>query len=231
MSERKLKTLELFEGVGVEETEEFRRAGDYVNLKNNQVLFTEGEPLTSVYIILFGSFKMIRQGGHGAPVIFNFLGRNEALGISVVRLPQPQYPVTAVANEQSSVFRIKLADFNRLISKSPILEQRIYLQILRRFREFQEDRCFEKARVSRKLAQFLLRTLEDQQPSCRSQIAIPLTRKDIARRIGAENETVVRLLSSWTKNGWIQTHSKHIEVINLKELAAIKNAQPDSDDL
>ena len=218
MSENKIKSLELFEGLSAEELTNINRVADCLHFKNNEVLFVENSPILSIYIILFGSFKMLRQGGRETPVIFSFLGRNEALGISVARLPSPRYPVTAVANEQSAVLRIKLSDFNRIVAKNRVVEQRVYMQLLRRFTDFQEDRCLEKTLASQKLADFLLRTLDRQSQSCRHQIIIPLTRKDIAYRIGTENETVVRLLSQWTKNKWIQTHSKHIEILNRQAL-------------
>ncbi len=219
---KKIQSLDIFQDLKQEELAVIDRSSEYLHLKNNEPLFHENDPIKNVYIIVYGSFKILRKSKQDDSVIFNFLGRNEVLGISMARLPNPQFRVSAIANEESCVLKMSLPDFNKLFLKNPLLEPRIQLQLTQRFLDFQEDRCSRKSLAAQRLADFLLRTLDRQPLSCRQQIIIPLTRNDIARRIGSENETVVRLMSQWTKNGWIETHSKHVEILNRQALEDLK---------
>lgn len=219
---KSIQSLELLQDLKHEELSTIERLSEYLHVKNNDALFHENDPIKYVYIIIYGSFKILSKDKQNDPLIFNFLGRNEVLGISMARLANPRFPVSAVANEESCVLKISLPDFNRLFLKHPLLEPRIQLQLAQRFLEFQEDRRLRKSLAAHRLADFILRTLDRQPLSCRQQIMIPLTRNDIARRVGSENETVVRLLSQWTKNGWIQTRSKHLEILERQALENLK---------
>lgn len=64
----------------------------------------------------------------------------------------------------------------------------------------------------------MLRLVDRQAPEMRQRLQMPLTRSDIGQRIGAQNETVIRILSQWTKNGWIATDERHIIILNRAEL-------------
>lgn len=219
-----LQSLEFFQDLNSEELSLINQFSECVQIKTNEALFHESEPLLHVYVIVYGSFKILSRDKQSEPVIFNFLGRNEVLGSSMARLESPRFPVSAVANEESRVLKMSLSDFNRLILKNPLLESRIQQQLAQRFLDFQEDRCSRKSLASQRLADFILRTVDRQPLSCRQQIMFPLTRNDIARRVGSETETVVRLLSQWTKNGWVRTRSKHLEILNRQALEALTAA-------
>lgn len=222
----KIKKLDLLEGLAEEQIAAIEKSGTYLNLKKNETLFVENESAQSIYIIVYGSFKITRKEEHGDYVIFNFLDRNQTLGSSVARLPNPYYTVSAVANEESCVLKLSLNQFKLHFLKNPALESRVHTQILERFAEFQNDRCLNNSFACQKLARFLLSTLDRQPQSCRNQIMMPLTRVDIARRLGTKTETIVRHLSQWRKNGWVHTHSKHIEIINRQALEKIAFTTP-----
>lgn len=217
-----LGTLKLFQGLTREELVAIENKSKYVYLKKNDVLFYEGDPAKFLYVILYGSFKIFKKGHQDEIVIFNFLGKNEVLGISVARVDKALFTFSAMANEESCVLQISTAVFRNTFLQHPLLESRIQEQLLQRFLNFQDDRCMSRSFVAQKIADLLLRMSANQPISYRSQIMIPLTRHDIARRIGSETETVVRLLSQWTKNGWIQTKSKHIEILDREALENIK---------
>jgi len=219
---KQIRSLPLFEGVTEDQLVAIEKVSQCRHLKNNEILFNENDPVQSIYVVIYGSFKILKQSEQDNQVIFNFLGRNEVLGSSVARLPMPRYTVSAVANEESCILKLSLPNFTLHFLKNPILETRVHAQISERFVEFQEDRCLSNSLVSQKLAHFLLRTLDRQHESCRQQILIPLTRIDIAKRIGSKTETIVRKLSQWTKNGWLKTHSKHIEILNREALEKVK---------
>jgi CRP-like cAMP-binding protein len=84
--------------------------------------------------------------------------------------------------------------------------------------EFHHDKILVGAPVAERIAAFLLRTLDTQQPGFGSTIGFRLSRRDIAERIGATVETVIRVLSSWSQNGWISTDGQRITIHNRSAL-------------
>ncbi|HEY8270514.1 MAG TPA: Crp/Fnr family transcriptional regulator, partial [Pseudobdellovibrionaceae bacterium] len=162
-----IQSLELFQDVKQEDLVVIEKLAECLHIKNNETLFHEKDPQKNVYVIVYGSFKILSKDQQDNVVIFNFLGRNEVLGISMARLANPRFPVSAVANEESCVLKISVADFNKLFLKNPLLESRIQLQLAQRFLDFQEDRCLRKSLASQRLAEFILRTLDRQPQSCR----------------------------------------------------------------
>ena len=52
-------------------------------------------------------------------------------------------------------------------------------------------------------------------------INIQLSREEIGNMIGSATESLIRMLSEFTKNNWIQTNVKKIKIINQKQLEKI----------
>lgn len=105
----------------------------------------------------------------------------------------------------------------------PQVKDIVTKQVGERFMEFQNDRCMERTHIPQKLADLLLRLLNRQTSSSGNQILFPITRKDMALRIGTHTETVIRVLSDWTKKGIIKTKDRRVEVIDVQSLQEIRN--------
>jgi CRP-like cAMP-binding protein len=80
--------------------------------------------------------------------------------------------------------------------------------------EFQDDKVMTASPVPQKIARFLLRTVDSQAPIYGSRISLKLTRRDIAERVGTTVETVIRVLSKWSQQGWIRIEDQHIDILN-----------------
>ena len=77
--------------------------------------------------------------------------------------------------------------------------------------------------TEKRIAIFLLDLLERIQNTygSTSRITIPLTRQDIADRVGSTVETVIRILSTWSKQKLIDTQDKYIEIPNMSTLRQV----------
>lgn len=198
-----------------------------LTLENKEFVFKKGESIKYVFLVLTGSVKIQDVVPVKKTKIFNFLGRGEFLGVAMAGLPNPKYPASAVCNEESKFLRIPLGVFFDTMLRVPQVRAEVQRQTSERFLEFQNDISKSHRLAPYRLADFLLRLTDRQPIELRRFIQIPLTRSDIAHRIGTENETVIRIMSQWTKNGWIQTQDRYIEIINRAELEAIdRDRQP-----
>lgn len=198
---------------------------ELIHTSHREVLFKKGQPIEHIYLVLYGSFKIQESLDKGAVKIFNFLSQGEFLGVAMAGLPQPRYPTSAVANEDSTLLKIPIGFFFDRLMLIPELRRKVNRQISERFLEFQNDICKSQKLAPYRVADFLLRLL-DRQGANQSYIQMPLTRLDIADRTGTQSETVIRILSQWTKHGWIRTVDHHIEILDPQALQEVESERP-----
>ncbi|MGZ3802996.1 MAG: Crp/Fnr family transcriptional regulator [Pseudobdellovibrionaceae bacterium] len=222
---RKLQSFDFFRELAEVHLKEIVSRGEVLHLRPTRPLFKEGAKIEAVYLILYGSFKIQQILPEQGAVIFNFLGRGEFLGVAMASVKNATFSASAIANEESAVFKLPLKYFTENFMQYPALRQVVNQQIADRFFEFQNDRCMAKALTPQKLSNLLLRILDRQPKEHGQRLMIPITRCDMARRIGAQAETVIRVFSEWTKKGWIWTEDKHIDILNREKLEEIKNGK------
>lgn len=219
----KLRSLGLFQSLSERELTEVSKHFKIIYAKNRSLLFQENVPIDNLFIILYGSVKIQKNDISGAPVILNFLGRGEFLGIAMVDVLSPKYPATAITIEDSALLCFTRKFFKETLIHIPAIKETVTEQVSKRFLEFQNDRCMERSHIAQKLADLLLRLWERQTKNSDRQILFPMTRKDISLRIGTHTETVIRILSKWTKSGIIRTTNRHIEIVDLVKLQEIRS--------
>lgn len=223
---RRLQNLEAFNHLAERDLKELAYYMKVLHLRNRQIVFSKDEPIKSIHLVLCGSVKILEELNGEEVKIFNFLARGEFLGVAMAGLPQPKYPTSAQCNEDCTLLEIPLSLFSQMMIQIPELRKEVNKQISQRFLEFQNDICKAHRLVPFRLANFLLRMLERQGSLSPDRIQIPMTRLDIADRIGAQSETVIRILSGWTKRGWLRTEDRHIEVLNRDALQEVQYERP-----
>ncbi|MGE5087415.1 MAG: Crp/Fnr family transcriptional regulator [Bacillota bacterium] len=216
-----LKRMDFFNRFSDRFLSDFLIHSEIIHIKNKETLFCEDTPIDKLYIILHGSFKITKQSQNSFPVALNFLGCGEFLGIALAGLTHPQYPATAIALEDSTLIKFSRTHFLDVMIKNEFVRLTINRQIGERFLELENDRCMENALCHQRVADLLVRLWERQGGQDR-KIHIPLTRKDIAHRVGTKSETIIRILSNWEKQGIIQTSSKRIELLDTDKLKEIR---------
>lgn len=219
----KLKCLGIFSSMSDSTLKELASHFEIVRVKNREVVIHENSPIEFLYMVLYGSVKIQKMGGSGTPVILNFLGRGEFLGISMIDLVAPLYPVSVVAMEDAALLKVSNPFFKETLLKIPEIRAVVSRQICERFQELQNDRCMATSRMPQRLADLIIRILEKQPSMTKAHITMPITRKDLALRLGTHTETIIRILSDWTRRGYIQTINKQIVISDLAGLQGVRN--------
>lgn len=189
------------------------------HIRRNETLFHTGDPANNVYVLLFGSVKLVRSNPEGKERIVHLLLRGEMFGAAVALQPGGVYPVTAIGLEHTGFIEISGTVFKNVFMKHPKIGQTLVSQMSERIQQAHNDRIMSFDSVDKRIAAFLIDLLRR---SCArygktTRIPVPLTRQDIADRVGTTVETVIRTLSDWTKTGLIMTESKQIEIPNTDE--------------
>lgn len=210
-----MKNISIFSGLGQSEMEVFAAKCTLCHLKRGEHAFSAGYPATHVYIILSGSAKLVRSHPDGKERIVHLLMRGEMFGAAVV-MQGGFYPVNAIALEQSTTMKIEAKTFQDFFLRHPTVGQILIAQLGERIQQAHNDRVMSFDSIEKRIAVFLLELLERVQNAFgkTSRITIPLTRQDIADRVGSTVETVIRTLSIWSKQKLIDTQDKYIEIPN-----------------
>lgn len=186
------------------------------HIRRGETLFHTGDAAHNVYVLLFGSVKLVRSNPEGKERIVHLLLRGEMFGAAVALQPGGMYPVTALGLEHTGLIEIAGPVFKNVFMKHPKIGQVLVSQMGERIQQAHNDRIMSFDSVDKRIAAFLTDLLRR---SCErygrtTRIPVPLTRQDIADRVGTTVETVIRILSDWTKAGLVTTESKQIEIPN-----------------
>ena len=184
-----------------------------IEWKKGDFVFEAGEKADFVFIVLSGALKLYRLHADGKERIVRFLLPGEVAG-AVVAMNQEAYPLSAKTLDYSVVLKIRSGVFQKIFLSHPQLGPQFAKQIAERIQEAHTDSLMVFDSVEKKLAHCILDLLHRFQKRVGPTRRIPLslTRQDIANRIGASVETVIRVFSEWAKKGLVLTQDKYVEV-------------------
>jgi CRP-like cAMP-binding protein len=188
-------------------------------LEPRQCLFQKGDPVEIIYLVLYGSLRMESEEVlPGENVVYAFKRAGCLLGIFAYLEISHRHTASAVSMENTALLEIPAKLFLAQAAHFAPLREEVHRQIAVNFKELQADRDLQRATTAVRLAHFLKRTLDDQKEFQSRSLLMKLTKKDLAKKIGSEPETVVRLLSDWCRKGIIKNKNRTIEICDLDEL-------------
>ena len=183
------------------------------------VLFREGQDADAVWAVKEGVVHIMRSGPDGREIVLEVVPPGELFG-AVVALEGRPYPASAVAAEDSVVWRMPAPLARDLCMKHPTLRAAMLAHVTNRLRSAHERlRSVALERVEQRLARMLL-TLSDKIGQKRNGMTVlNVTRQELADMIGTTVETTIRITSRWQKAGIIAS-SRH--EVGLSDSAALK---------
>lgn len=194
------------------------RAQKEIDLVPRKMVFQENQPIDQILVICFGSVRIEKKREGSLNVIYSFKRRGDLLGVFAYLNPSAGHIASAVTLESSKFLAYPKDVFLGLVERSPTLQREIKRQISVNFQDLQVDRELEKACTQERLAAVLLSLYESQGEVKSQSILMPLSKTDLARRIGAEPETVIRILNGWEKAGLIRSKDRIYEICDYDHL-------------
>lgn len=177
-----------------------------------------------------GRVRMLRQASPGREVILELLGPEEIFGGAALLLSRN--PASAQAATPVTVLRLPRAAYLEILERHPRVAVRLLQMLGRRLEHAMSIRALILEKVENHIAYVLLNLAERAgRPGPEGVwITIPLSRADIARMAGTTLESAIRILSRWTRAGWIRTERGGYillrEVQALQDLARSEGAEP-----
>ncbi|WP_051453993.1 fumarate/nitrate reduction transcriptional regulator Fnr [Paraburkholderia caribensis] len=196
---------------------------DRIRIRKGQTLYRQGDALTSVYAIRSGMLKTHTSSEDGRVHITGFHLQGDLVGLD--GFDEGKCASDATALEDTDVCVIQVGNLALLAARAPFLQQ----QLLRMTsREVRKDHAMLLALGSmtaeERLATFLVSLSErfSARGYSGTEFYLRMTREDIGSHLGIKLETVSRLLSKMMDQGLIHVRHRHVKLVNLPALKAIR---------
>jgi CRP/FNR family transcriptional regulator len=158
------------------------------HVAKRQVLFTEGQRGTSLYVCINGSVQLSKAAPGGKDAVVRVIKAGEMFA-EVILFESDRYPVTAAALTRGLVFVLEKKRFHALLDQRDFRNDFIAV-LMRKQRYLAEKITYLSLHEVRSRLAFFLREHFGE----RETIVCPLSKKDVAAAIGATPETLSREL-------------------------------------
>ena len=173
-----------------------------------KTIFVEGQPADGFWAVKEGLVHIVRHGPEGREIVLEVIPPGELFG-AVVALEDRPYPASAVAAEDSVVWRMPASLARELCQKHPTLRAAILEQVTARLRGAHERlRSVALERVEQRLARVLLTLADKIGQQDNGVTVLNVTRQELADMIGTTVESTIRITSKWQQAG-IVSSSRH----------------------
>jgi CRP/FNR family transcriptional regulator len=214
-----LKKISYFDGLPDSVVGELAKRATQRRFEAGQVIYIEGEPAESVFILESGWIKAIRMNSEGREQALAFMRPGEIFGDVAVFIEEP-YPETVTALEPVYVWVISAQDFLMLIKLYPELAMLVIRRLGERVMYFigmVEDLSLRSVEV--RLAHTLLRHAEVRD----GQLIVPrrpwTTFDEMAVRLGTVRDVLSRALKTLEAEGLLRVEKRAIVLLDAEGLA------------
>ncbi|PKI16722.1 Crp/Fnr family transcriptional regulator [Colwellia sp. 12G3] len=188
-------------------------------------LFDQAKPLTAIFAVCSGTFKLSQQNEEGIETIVGFRFPGEVMGEDALFLNVYNY--SAIALGDNSVCQVFVAPLSACSKVAPELQQNL-IQLLTK--QSYEQQLNNQALIGKKsadclLAAFLLNICQRnaKHSGNATEIELSISRHDMANFLGIRRETLSRLLSKFQQEQLISFKEKQLSLLSLEHLKRLAN--------
>ena len=190
-------------------------------LWRRQIIFSEGDPVQQVMMLLSGCVKMTLLGPSGREVILRLVGTGELVG-DLQLSANWKHLSTAKAVQSSLALVWDVTGFENLLDLFPTFQRNMVRGLEDRLRETEQRfREASTENVEPRVSSELIRLSKRFGCSENGHKEIHLTRGELAQLTGTTQSTVSRLLSRWQRLGIISIRREAVRVCNSAALAQL----------
>lgn len=215
----------LFRGLSTTECEEIASHATEAHFDKGHIVFREGDPVSSVSLVLSGRAKITQKSRSGDEVMLRMRSTGEVLGGIGMRPGSAQF-VTAQALEPCVLMLWDSGVFEQIEDRFPALRRNIVRIFAERLRSLEEQFLeIANEQVAPRLARTLVRLMEQSAVENRSAMRLDLSREELAQMTGTTPFTVGRLLSAWEERGILQIQRKALTIHDPSGLISLAQAR------
>ena len=190
--------------------------GEIQEFEKGEMIYEYGERIHQIYLVRSGVVKCFTMDENGKELITALRKENSFLGLEHL-LENGTHHETTTALEDSDLLAVSKQDFLDCLQEN----QQVTLELINLLADDLsaiKEQLLQMAygSVRRKTAQTILQFAEILNQDPGQQIKI--SRHDLASVAGIATESLIRTLSQFKKNGWIEIEGRNIRIIDLAAL-------------
>jgi CRP/FNR family transcriptional regulator, cyclic AMP receptor protein len=211
----------LFSGLGTESRQAIAQSLRMRKFRRGEVLFHEGDPGDSLFIVASGAVKVVVPSDEGDEAILATLRRGDFLG-ELALLDGAPRSASAIALEATEALTLPRARFNALVATEPAIRDALLSSLaaeLRRLTAHVAELHFLD--LTGRLAAILARLAQEhgtRDADGSIRLDAPLTQSDVAAMIGATRQSVNKLLGEFVAEGLLRIDHEAIVIPDLEAL-------------
>jgi CRP-like cAMP-binding protein len=185
-----------------------------------QIIFAEGDPGNSLYLIESGRVNVSLSTPDGKEVLLNSLGPGDLLGELALLDGEPR-SADAIVQEDARLLVLQRDDFVRFVETHPKVGLKLLAAVSRKLRRTtQQVQDVALLDVPARLARALLDLAATRgEPVGRTRArTIQITQSDLAATIGATRESANKWLGHFERKGILRLDRGQVTVLDLEAL-------------
>ena len=193
-----------------------------VKYKKKEMIFQEGDPPQHLFFLSQGKVKTFKVHDEGKEYVTGLYRKGDYFGYAPL-LENANYPDSAMAFENCEILKIPKEDFLALFYKNRDVAA-CFIKMLSNYVSASEKLLLSLAydTVRKRVAGALL-TLAERFSGGRSKVPrLSIHRDDLAGMAGTATETVIRTLSEFKHDHYIEIEGREIILVDREALAEIQ---------
>ena len=183
-----------------------------VEYKKSQMIYTQDQPATSLYLVIDGKVRVSRLADDGHQVVVDIYQTDEFFGeSSFLGLPHRAEQATALENTKLMTWTAN--EIEEIVMKRPKLAIALLQILVQRTIDFAHRiESFSVDNIARRLARSLIRFserlgTEDEDGSIRM---VPFTHELLSQYVGTSREIVTHYMNQFRRQGYLKYSRKGI---------------------
>jgi CRP-like cAMP-binding protein len=187
--------------------EELARIGTRLRLPARMVIYREDSPAHWIYVVADGVVKSYRELPSGKRSVAAFLFARDLFGLA----ENGRYVNSAQAITRVTLYRLPLSELTVLMKHDADLQFKFLVKVTHELRESQRRAILINRRDAvGRLAMFVTLMGEQEGTSAGRDVALPMTRSDIAGYLGLTVESVSRAAAQLQRRGLVKFEKRHL---------------------
>jgi len=201
------------EARGYQELQKLSNERKNKSFKKRELIFEEGEYPRYLYFVQKGKIKAFKTNENGKEYIVSVHNEGDFLGY-VDLIKDDKYSESAAALEESELSLIPKEDFNKLLTANRDVTSQLIKMLANNISEKEEQLLHLAYHSVRKRVADAVLYLSDKEETDE----INILRDDLARIVGTAKESVIRMLTEFKNDGYIDIIDGTITIRNRQKL-------------
>jgi CRP-like cAMP-binding protein len=212
---------ELFRGFTESELEHFllKAHANREQFKKGQIVANEETPCTHIGIVISGVINAQKTYPSGKYITINHLREGELFGEVIVFSDRKTFPATLIAQTELEVYFLKKEEIILLNQEFPLLMENFVKILSHKILILnQRVKSLSYHTLRQRIVDFILEIYNKQETM---MFQLPLSRKQMAERLGTPRPSLSRELAKMKEEGLIDYEKNSFKILNLEQLEAI----------